>query len=216
MESYNAIIVGQSLNYDETLEGAPLYSFLKTLKDSVDDIIVLNCGILDEYLREVATKFVTIDYYTCNYLKNYAYLQDKMYVESSVKREADNQKILLGLKNVFTVSNIIETDPASNKLYLNMTAPTVLHAGINLALKEGIKKGCKKDKINIIFLGISLDERWRHCNQERHPRTITKSTATIRDMRHSVYLYKNYCNLYTINKQHDLFIEYMSPFNIKF
>ena len=216
MTSYNAVIVGQALNYEEVLDGTPLHSYLKILKNGLDDIIILNGGILNSYLRGVGTKFITIDYYTCNYLRNYASLQHKMYVESSVKREADIQKILPDVNNVFTISNNIETDPTNNKLYLNLTAPTVLQVALNLALKEGLSKGYKKGNINIFLLGISLDEHWRHCDQQIYPRMFTKSKETITNMRHSVYMYKNYCNLYTLNKEHNLFIEYISPRNIKF
>ena len=120
MTSYNAVIVGQALNYEEVLDGTPLHSYLKILKNGLDDIIILNGGILNSYLRGVGTKFITIDYYTCNYLRNYASLQHKMYVESSVKREADIQKILPDVNNVFTISNNIETDPTNNKLYLEL------------------------------------------------------------------------------------------------
>lgn len=209
--SYDVIIIGTALNYSECIDHKPIYSLLPLLKEKVDDIIGLNCCIIDDYLREICTKFITIDYYTCEYLNWYPWLQHKMYIDQTVKKEADRREVLKEVTNIFKVSKTIDTDINNNKLYLNSHSPTVLHCALNLALKKGLEKGLSSKDINIYLLGVSLDSTWVHHNEKIYSLKHKKDTRTIEDMRMSTYKFKEYSKLYTLNKMQDLFIPYKDP-----
>lgn len=212
--TYKCIIIGTAINYNECIGDKPIHSLLPCLKDKVDDIIGLNCTIIDDNLRNICTKFITIDYYTCDYLAHYPNIQDKMYIENTVKKEADKRGVLQEVKNIFKVCRNIDTDITSNNLYLNTTGPTVLQSALNLALKKGIEKGNTKEDINIYLYGISIDSQWKHHNEKIYTMVHRKDESTIENMRLSIYNFKNYLNLYTLNKDHNLYIKYKSPIDL--
>jgi len=208
---YNVVIIGTAPNYNESLDGVAIKNYLHQLVGKVDDIIGLNCVIIDDDLRDICTKFITIDYFTCEYLAWYPWLQKKMYIDATVKVEADRRGVLQEA-NVFNVSKIIETELTNNNLYLNKNAPTVLHSALNLVLKLGLEKGINKENINVYLFGIELESdangEWKHHNEDIYSKTFKKDRRTIDDMKLASYVFKNYFNMFTLNRTHKLFLSY--------
>lgn len=215
--SYNVVIIGTAPNYNESLDGVMIKKYLPQLVGKVDDIIGLNCVIIDDELRDICTKFITIDYFTCEYLAWYPWLQKRMYIDATVKVEADRRGVLQEA-NVFSVSKIIETELTNNNLYLNKSAPTVLHPALNLVLKLGLEKGIKKEDINVYLFGIELEVdtngEWKHHNEKIYSRTLKKDQRTTNDMKLSTYAFKNYFNIFTLNRMHKLFLSYYDIRNL--
>ena len=192
------IIAGTAPNLDEQLDNKYIYDFLPYIKDYYN-FIGLNHLILDNSFHYF-DYFLTIDVFTYKYLKNFPHLESKMWIDKTVKKEADKYNYLQNVVEVFEVDNQIHTE-YNKKLYLNRYNPTALHTALNMALILGAKE--------VYLLGIQLDSEWKHRIEYDPDYFPPKPTEMIKEMRESVYRFKKYFNvLSTLNKQCTLDLPY--------
>ncbi len=196
----NFIVIGTAENYFEQVDGKYFYEYLPELAKT-HTIIAQNECIHRKEMKldlDLIDIFITIDYYTWAYLYFYPQYQDKMYVDATVKKYFDKNNVMQDVKNIFTVDKSIHKE-WNGKLFLNKTAPTCLHCALNLCLIKSREedKHIKREDVNVGLWGIFLDHSWKHCYV--HEKDSPKNPKLIEDMRNSVYTFKNFFNLITLN-----------------
>ncbi len=200
MKDRDFVVIGTAPNFNDLYKGEKFSYWLNILKDNYT-VVGMNQIIWEDDIRPNCDYFITIDYYTWSYLADYPEYYDKMYVDKTLDTYVKKKNIPLHLKNVFSVDKDIHLE--DNKLlYLDKRHPTCLQTALNLCLVKNIDKN---NKPNIYLWGVELTSNWNHCRKDIED--CKKDITHINNMRESVYKFKNYCNLYTLNNNTSLNIQ---------
>lgn len=212
MKNKDIIIIGTADNLEEpNLGELSLQEYLFKLKDDFTLIGLNNIIDFKEDKYKFFDDYITIDYYTCLYLIRHPQLYDRMYIDKTVKDEANRLNILKEVNKVFSISSDISFSSKDNKLYLDKYNPTVLQCALNFALIKALESGYKKNDINIYLRGIKLESQWGHCDGLYDEREITKPEPLIGKMRKSCYKFKSFMNVLTLNSDTTLEFNYIDP-----
>lgn len=202
----NYLILGLAPNFVELINDQYIESYLPLLSET-HTIIGLNEIIKLDTIRPFCDYFITIDFYTWEYLKMYPDLQNKMWIDKSVKKYCDRNNVLQEISNIFSVDDNIH-EKYEGKLYLNRRNPTVLHTALNFCLIKSIEYGCRDNTV-VKLWGHELDKEWKHFHREETREAKTYNTdEMILNKRKSVYKFGEYYKLYTCNKQCTLTLPY--------
>lgn len=134
---------------------------------------------------------------------------DYMTFTNIVKPNYNNQKIITNFdcykKEIINIPNIkVEylyeasqkiQNTFNNKLFMERTS---LFSSLNYAMLLGYKK--------IFLIGVDLDSNWDHF----YGNQIRRSRNRILKIRDNLYKFKDYINIYKVNPNSDLEIEYKS------
>lgn len=166
----------------------------------------------DDNINKIINNYISfgINYFPIKYSNIKYWIWSDLNLYDKFKEHISSQTLLLSkcvidreviddinnydIEYIYDINNYKISHNIENKeLFINKTTA---HAAINYAYLLGYK--------NIVLCGIDLQCNWNYFNENEG---ITREEKRIKSIRESLYEFKKYVNLYTLNQDSDLEIQ---------